>query len=74
MEIYKNTQEENFTIVVSRDELREIKDALGMRCLYLEALLRKKTAIARSKDIPKAQEIQNDRSHNMYIQIAKEIE
>lgn len=74
MEIYKAKQQENFTLVVSRDELIEIKDALGVRCLYLDALLRKKTAIARSKDIPKAREIQNDKSHNMYIQIVKEME
>ncbi|MCZ7356397.1 MAG: hypothetical protein O8C66_10565 [Candidatus Methanoperedens sp.] len=74
MEIYKDKQQENFTLVVSRDELMEIKDALGVRCLYLDALLRKKTAISRSKDMPEAQEIQNDKSHNMYIQIVKGME
>ncbi len=74
MEIYKDKQQKNFTLMVSRDELIEIKDALGGRCLYLDALLRKKTAIARSKDMPEGQKIQNDKSHNMYIQIVKEME
>ena len=38
MEIHKDKQQENFTLVVSRDELIEIRDALGLRGLYLEAL------------------------------------
>lgn len=77
MEIYKDKQQETFTLVVSRDELTEIRDALGLRGLYLDALLRKKVAIARSKDAPDARgarEIQNDKSRNMYIQIVKEME
>jgi hypothetical protein len=73
MEIHKDKQQENFTLVVSRNELREIKDALGLRCLYLDALFRKKAKIAKSKDIPEGREIQND-AHNMYIQIVKEME
>jgi hypothetical protein len=77
MEIHKDKQQENFTLVVTRDELTEIRDALGLRGLYLDALLRKKVAIARSKDVsdaPCAREIQNDKSRNMYIQIVKEME
>ncbi len=77
MEIHKDKQQEIFTLVLSRDELREIKDALGVRCLYLDALLRKKAAIARSKDVHDAlgtREMQNDKSRNMYIQIVKEME
>jgi len=73
MEIYKDKQQENFTLVLSRNELREIKDALGVRCLYLEALLRKKAKIARSKAMPEAREMQID-ARNIYIQIAKEME
>jgi hypothetical protein len=73
MEIHKDKQQENFTLVVSRNELREIKDALGVRCLYLDALVRKKAAIARSKDMPEAREIQKE-TRNMYIQIVKEME
>lgn len=77
MEIYKDKQQENFTLVVTRSELREIRDALGVRCLYLDMLLRKKAAIARSKDVPDApgaREMQNDKPRNMYIQIVKEME
>jgi hypothetical protein len=77
MEIYKDKQQENFTLVVTRNELIEIRDALGVRGLYLDALLRKKVAIAKSKDVPDApgaREIQNDKSRNMYIQIVKEME
>ncbi len=77
MEIYKDKQKENFTLVVTRNELGEIRDALGVRCLYLDSLLRKKAAIARSKDIPDAlgaREMQNEKPRNMYIQIAKEME
>ena len=77
MEIHKDKQQENFTLVVSRDELTEIRDALGLRGLYLEALNRKKVKIARSKDVPDApgaREIQNDISRNMYMQIVKEME
>jgi len=50
MEIHKDKQE-TFTLLVSRDELIEIKDALGLRCLYFEALHRKKASIARSKGV-----------------------
>ena len=57
MEIHKDKQKENFTLVITRNELIEIRDALGVRCLYLESLLRKKAAIARSKGLPEAQEI-----------------
>jgi hypothetical protein len=77
MEIYKDKQQENFTLVVTRNELIEIRDALGVRGLYLEALGRKKVKIARSKDAPDApgaQEIQKDKSRNMYMQIVKEME
>jgi hypothetical protein len=77
MEILKDKQQENFTLVVTRDELTEIRDALGVRGLYLEALGRKKVKIARSKDVadaPGAREIQNDISRNMYMQIVKEME
>jgi len=74
MEIHKDKQKENFTLVLTRNELIEIRDALGVRCLYLESLLRKKVAIARSKDLPEAQEIKNDKPRNMYLQIVKELE
>jgi hypothetical protein len=63
--------------VVSKDELTEIRDALGLRGLYLEALGRKKVKIARSKavsDVNGAQDMQNDRSRNLYMQIVKEME
>jgi hypothetical protein len=77
MEIHKDKQQENFTLVVTRDELSEIRDALGVRGLYLEALGRKKVKIARSRDVsdaPGAREIQNEKSRNMYMQIVKEME
>jgi hypothetical protein len=74
MEIHKDKQKENFTLVLKRDELIEIRDALGVRCLYLESLLRKKVAIARSKDLPEEQQIKNDIPRNMYLQIAKDLE
>ncbi|MDO8726330.1 MAG: hypothetical protein Q7J35_09720 [Candidatus Methanoperedens sp.] len=74
MEIHKDKQKENFTLVLTRDELIEIRDALGGRCLYLESLLRKKVAIARSKDLPEEQQIKNDKPRNMYLQIARELE
>ncbi|HMB46628.1 MAG TPA: hypothetical protein VKL21_12505 [Candidatus Methanoperedens sp.] len=76
MEIHKDKQQENFTLVVTRDELIEIRDALGLRGLYLEALGRKKVKIARSKDVADAnvvaRGIQKDKSRNMYMQIVKE--
>lgn len=65
MDIHKD--KENFTLVLSKDELSEIKEALGVRSLYLEALYRKK----RSKDIEARL---NDKPRNMYIQISKVIE
>jgi hypothetical protein len=77
MEIQKDKQQENFTLVVSRDELTEIRDALGLRGLYLEALGRKKVKIARSKDLADAngaRELQKDKSRDMYMQIVKEME
>jgi len=77
MEIHKDKKQENFTLVVTRDELTEIRDALGMRGLYLEALGRKKVKIARSKDVSDAngaREKQTDRSRDMYMQIVKEME
>jgi hypothetical protein len=77
MEIHKDKQQESFTLVVTKDELTEIRDALGLRGLYLEALGRKKVKIARSKDVSDAngaREIQNDRSRDMYMQIVKEME
>ena len=80
MEIHKDKQE-TFTLVVSRDELIEIKDALGLRCLYFEALHRKKVAIARSKAVSDdSVTIQNDKHfvedkiRNMYTQITKVME
>jgi hypothetical protein len=80
MEIHKDKQE-TFTLVVSRDELIEIKDALGLRCLYSEALHRKKAAIARSKAVSDdIVTIQNDKHfvedkiRNMYTQITKVME
>jgi hypothetical protein len=77
MEIHKDKQQENFTLVVTRNELIEIRDALGVRGLYLDALLRKKVTIARSKDVSDAngaREMQNDKSRDMYMQIVKEME
>ena len=77
MEIHKDKQQENFTLVVTRDELTEIRDALGVRGLYLEALGRKKVKIARSKDVSDengAREIQKDKTRSMYMQIVKEME
>ena len=77
MEIHKDKQQENFTLVVSREELTEIRDALGLRGLYLEALGRKKVKIARSKDVADAnggREILKDRSRDLYMQIVKEME
>ena len=80
MEIHKDKQE-TFTLVVSRDELIEIKDALGLRGLYFDALHRKKAAIARSKAISddsgttqKDKRFAEDKIRNMYIQITKLIE
>ena len=80
MEIHKDKQE-TFTLVVSRDELMEIKDALGLRCLYFDALNRKKAAIARSKavsddsgTIQKYKRFVEDKTYNMYIQITKGME
>jgi hypothetical protein len=73
MKIHKDKQQENFTLVVTRNELSEIKDALGVRCMYLDALLRKKIKIGKSKDVPQEHEKQND-ARNMYIQITKELE
>jgi hypothetical protein len=75
MEIHKD-KEETFTLVVSRDELIEIKDALGLRCLYFDALHRKKAAIARSKAVSDdGGTIKNDKRFveisNMYDQITK---
>jgi hypothetical protein len=72
MEIQKDKQQENFTLVVTRNELNEIKDALGLRCMYLDALLRKKVKIAKLKDVPQEHEKHND-ARNMYIQITKEM-
>lgn len=81
MEIHKD--KETFTLVVSRDELIEIKDALGSRCLYLEALHRKKkkNAIARSKavsdddgTIQKGKLLEKDRPRKMYMQITGSLE
>jgi hypothetical protein len=77
MEIHKDKQQESFTLVVTKDELTEIRDALGLRGLYLEALGRKKVKIARSKDVGDdggAREMQNERSSSMYMQIVKEME
>lgn len=77
MEIHKDKQKENFTLVITRNELIEIRDALGVRCLYLDSLLRKKGAIARSKDQPDdrgAREMHKDKPRNMYLQISKELE
>ncbi|MBW2621189.1 MAG: hypothetical protein JRC56_07670 [Deltaproteobacteria bacterium] len=75
IEIHKDEQE-TFTLVVSRDELIEIKDALGLRCLYLDALNRKKAKIARSKavsddsgTIQKDKRFGEDKASNMYDQI-----
>lgn len=80
MEIHKDNQE-TFTLVVSRDELKEIKDALGLRGLYFDALHRKKAAIARSKavsddigTIKNNKRSVEDKIRNMYIQITREME
>ncbi len=80
MEIHKDKQE-TFTLVVSRDELIEINDAIGLRCLYFDALNRKKAAIARSKAVSDdGVTIQNDKRfvedkiRNMYSQITKVME
>lgn len=80
MEMHKDKQE-TFTLVVSRDELMEIKDALGLRCLYFDALHRKKSAIARSKALAvDAGTTQTDKSpaedkiRNIYEQIIKGME
>jgi hypothetical protein len=77
MEIHKDEQQEKFTLVVTRDELTEIRDALGLRGLYLEALGRKKVKIARSKDVSDAngaREMLKDKSRDLYMQIVKEME
>ena len=58
-----------FTLVLARDELTEIKDAIGLRCMYLDAVLRRK----RKKD-PEAKHPATDKTHEMYIQITKELE
>ena len=80
MEIHKDKQE-TFTLVVSRDELIEINDAIGLRCLYFDSLNRKKAAIARSKAVSDdSVTIQNDKRfvedkiRNMYSQITKVME
>jgi hypothetical protein len=80
MEIHKDKQE-TFTLVVSRDELIEIKDAIGLRCLYFDSLNRKKAAIARSKAVlNNGETIQNDKRfaedkiRNMYTQITTVME
>ncbi|MCK4937934.1 MAG: hypothetical protein KAR85_04970 [Methanosarcinales archaeon] len=80
MEIHKDEQE-TFTLVVSRDELMEIKDAIGLRCLYFDSLNRKKAAIAKSKAVSDdGVTIQNDKRfvedkiRNMYTQITNGLE
>ena len=80
MEIHKDKQE-TFTLVVSRDELIEIKDAIGLRCLYFDALHRKKAAIARSKAVSDdGVAVQNDKRfvedkiRNMYGKMTKVME
>ena len=75
MEIHKDKQE-TFTLVVSRDELIEIKDALGLRCLYFDALNRKKATIARSKAmLDDSVTIKNeDKIRNIHTQITKGME
>ena len=80
MEIHKDKQE-TFTLVVSKDELIEINDALGLRCLYFDALNMKKAAIAKSKAVSDdSVTIQNDKRfvedkiRNMYSQITKVME
>ena len=80
MEIHKDKQE-TFTLVVSKDELIEIKDAIGLRCLYFDSLNRKKAAIARSKAVSdEAQAVQNDKRfvedkiRNMYGDMVKGLE
>ena len=80
MEIHKDKQE-TFTLVVSRDELMEIKDAIGLRCLYFDSLKRKKAAIAKSKAVSDdGVTIQNDKRfvedkiRNMYTQITNGLE
>jgi hypothetical protein len=77
MEIHKDKKQENFTLLVTRTELTEIRDALGLRGLYLEALGRKKVKIARSKDVSDAngaRGMQNDKSRDMYMQLVKVME
>lgn len=80
MEIHRDKQE-TFTLVVSKDELIEIKDAIGLRCLYFDSLNRKKAAIARSKAVLNDGEtIQNDKRfvedkiRNMYGEMVKGLE
>ena len=80
MEIHKDKQE-TFTLVVSRDELIEIKDAIGLRCLYFDSLNRKKAAIARSKAVSDdGVAVQNDKRfvedkiRNMYGKMTKVME
>ena len=80
MEIHKDKQE-TFTLVVSRDELIEIKDAIGLRCLYFDSLKRKKSAIARSRSVSDDGEtIQNDKCfaedkiRNMYREMTRVLE
>ena len=77
MEIHKDKQE-TFILVVSRDELMEIKDAIGLRCLYFDSLNRKKASIARSKSVSDDGEmVQNDKGfvedkiRNMYGEMTK---
>lgn len=79
MEIHKD--KETFTLLVSRDELLEIKDALGLRCLYFDALNRKKSAIARSKSLLDDSRITQygrciaqDKIRDMYMRIAEVME
>ncbi|MCX9083468.1 MAG: hypothetical protein OIN87_01565 [Candidatus Methanoperedens sp.] len=77
MEIIKGKEQDNFTLIVTRTELLEIRDALGMRGLYLEALGRKKVKIARSKDVfddSGSRETHMDRSRDLYLQIVKEMD
>ena len=75
MEIHKDKQE-TFALVASRDELIEIKDALGLRCLYFDALNRKKATIARSKAmLDDSVTIKNeDKIRNIHTQITKGME
>ena len=80
MEIHKDEQE-TFTLVLSRDELIEIKEAIGLRCLYFDSLNRKKAAIARSKSVlDDGEAVQNDKRfvedkiRNMYGEMTKGLE